>query len=259
MNRIFFYIFIAVSTFSAATAVPARILMADNRWLDVDFLSADKNGCLKVKLDRQEIIIRRRDFVRVEMELPRELAEVQRMFEAGKNQDAASLAIKLADKYNFPPLRLKIKLLLAQIKTAEGDYEGIVSLWLPEMTPEMAKTVPQIESVFRAHGLFLLGNAYAGLSQDDAAREAYRKSFELAVPAYSAPANLALGRMLLAENNFAQALQCFLENIVIFPASTPGRLESLQETVKIYRKMNDNNYKIFEEMLKKEYPEQIDK
>jgi tetratricopeptide (TPR) repeat protein len=241
----------------SATAVPAKVLLINNKWIKTELLSSDEEGNLRVKLDKKELIIRRQDFVRVALATPPELLKAEKLLKKRELQQAFELTDGLTGKYNFPPLGLRIKLLRAQIKNSEENYKEVVSILTPQLSIDSKKTVPEAETALRAESFLLLGNAYAKLSKDDAAVKAYRRAFEQGVPEYSAQANLASGRMLLAKDYYDKALRCFLENIAIFSVKTPGRRESLEETIKIYKKIKDKNYKVFEEMLKKEYPEKL--
>ena len=240
----------------SVTAIPAKVLLINNKWIKTELLDSDKEGNLRVQLDKKEMIIRRKDFVRVAMQTPPGLIKAENFLKKQELQQASKLADELTDKYNFPPLGLRIKLLRAHIKNAGKDYKEVISILAPQLSIKTKETSPEVEAPLRAESFLLLGNAYAKLSRNDDAAKAYRRSFEQAVPKYSAQANLISGRMLLAKNNYDKALRCFLENVAIFDTKTPGRRESIEEIIGIYRKLKDKNYKIFEEMLKKEYPEQ---
>ena len=227
------------------------MLLLNNTWLKADLLKCDQKGNLTIQLDKRERILRRKEFKLVEMTLPSEILKAGKLLKLKKTREAGKLLDSVAAKYNFPLMQLKIKLLQAQVKIADSDYQAAVSL----LSPMMKKTtiMPQFEGSSYAHGFLLLGNAYAKLKQQKNAAKAYRSSFDLAVPEYSAMANLNLGKMLLKQKKTQDALDCFLENISVFASEVPGRKLSLQETISIYKKNKDKKLKIYEDMLKKEY------
>jgi len=228
-----------------------KVLMLNNTWLKADLLKSDQKGNLTIQLDKREIILRRKEFKLVKMTLPSEIMEARKLFKLKKTREAGKLLDSVAEKYNFPLMQLQIKVLQAQIKIAEADYQATASLLSPSL--EVKMVMPQLEAASYAHGFLLLGNAYAKLKQQDNAAKAYRHSFDLAVPAYSAIANLSLGKMLLKQKRTQDALDCFLENISVFAPEVPGRKLSLQKTITIYKKNKDKKLKVYENMLKKEY------
>ena len=255
MHKLLFFICIINFLIHSATAIPAKVLLINNKWLKTELIDSDKEGNLRVKIDKKEQILRRKDFVRVAMTIPSKLLKAEKLLENKQIRQASELADGLTDKYNFPPLGLRIKLLQARIKNSQEDYEKVISILSPQLTIKKKKTAPEVEAELRAESFLLLGNAYRKLSREDDAEKAYRKSFEQAVPKYSAQANLISGKMMLAKDDYNKALQCFLENVTIFDKKIPERRESLEEIIKIYKKLKDKSYKTFEEMLKKEYPE----
>ncbi|MCK4982399.1 MAG: hypothetical protein KAS17_05720 [Victivallaceae bacterium] len=240
MPKLFFVLLILLNIsalYGKGTAI--KVLLLNNTWLKADLLKSDRKGNLTIQLDKRERILRRKEFKLVKMTLPSE------MLKAGKLLDS------VAAKYNFPIMRLKIKVLQAQIKIADADYQTVVSLLSPPLEEKMI--MPQLEASSYAHGFLLLGNAYAQLKQQDNAAKAYRRSFDLAVPEYSAMANLSLGKMLLKQKRTQGALDCFLENISVFAPEVPGHKLALQETIAIYKRNKDKKLKVYEDMFKKEY------
>ncbi|MDD5599675.1 MAG: hypothetical protein PHV82_17150 [Victivallaceae bacterium] len=253
MFKLFFTLFIALSiSVLYGKGTPVKVLLTNDTWLKADLLKSDKEGNLTIQLDEREQILRRRDFKLVKMTLPPEMAKAEAFLNAGKFGEAQNLLNSLAAAYNFPTMELKIKLLLARLKIAEKDYKSAVSLLEPLLKYDMV--MPPLEAASCAYGLLLLGNAWAKLDLRDNAEKAYRGSFELAAPEYSAVANFRLGKMLLEQKNVQGALDCFLENIAVFPPEAPGRRRSLEETITIYKGNKNKKLQLYEEMLKKEYP-----
>lgn len=231
--------------------VEIKVLLLNNTWLKADLLKADKEGNLTIKINKAEHILRRKEFRMVEMPLPLEVRKAKELFKQNKMREAGSLLDAAAVRYNFPVIQLKVKVLQAQVKTAESDSKGTVFLLEPLLKDKMI--MPRLEVLSYAHGFLLLGNAYEKLDQQDNAVKAYRRSFELAVPEYSALANLTLGKMFLRQNNTQGALDCFLENISVFSPDVSGRKRSLEETIAIYKGNKNKKLKQYEDMLKKEY------
>jgi len=252
MPKLFFVLLILLNIsalYGKGTAV--KVLLLNNTWLKADLLKFDRKGNLTIQLDKRERILRRKEFRLVKMTLPPEMLKAGELFKQHKTREAGKLLDSVAAKYNFPLMQLKIKVLQAQIKIADHDYQTAVSLLSPPLSGKMI--MPQLEASSYAHGFLLLGNAYAQLKQQDNATKAYRRSFDLAVPEYSAIANLSLGKMLLKQKRTQGALDCFLENISVFAPEVPGRKLSLQATISIYRKNKDKKLKVYEDMFKKEY------
>ncbi|MFA6714839.1 MAG: hypothetical protein WC082_06975 [Victivallales bacterium] len=253
MFKLFFTLFISLHICVLyGKGTPVKVLLTNDTWLKAELLKSDKEGNLTIQLDKREQILRRRDFKLVKMALLPEIVKAEAFLNTGKFGEAQNLLNALAAAYNFPTMELKIKLLLARLKIAENDYKGAVSILEPLLKYEMV--MPQMEAASCARGLLLLGNACAKLDLRDNAEKAYRSSFELAVPEYSAVANFKLGEMLLKQKNVQGALDCFLENIAVFPPETPGRKHSLEQTITIYKSNKNKKLKLYEEMLKKEYP-----
>jgi tetratricopeptide (TPR) repeat protein len=248
-----FFVLLLVLYFSAlhGKGVEIKILLLNNTWLKADLLRADKEGNLTIKLKKEERILRRKEFRMVKMSLPLEVRKAKELFKQNKMQEAGSLLDSAAVKYNFPVIQLKIKVLQAQVKTAESDSKGTVFILEPLLKNEML--MPRLEALSYAHGFLLLGNAYEKLDQQNNAVKAYRRSFELAVPEYSALANLSIGKMFLKQKNNQGALDCFLENISVFSPEVPGRKLSLEKTIAIYKRNKNKKLKQYEDMLKKEY------
>ena len=229
-----------------------KVLLLNNTWLKADLLKSDQKGNLTIQLDKHERILRRKDFKLVKMILPpTEMLKAKELLKRNKIQEAGKLLDSIAGKYNFPPMQLEIRVLQAQIKIAGADYKKVVSLLNPLLKEKML--MPELESGSYANGFLLLGNAYTKLKQQTNAAKAYRRSFDLAVPKYSAMANLRLGEMLLKQERTQGALDCFLENISVFDPEVPGRKLALQETIAIYKKKKDKKLKAYEDMFKKEY------
>lgn len=254
MRKIFFILLILLNIsvlYGKGAAI--KVLLLNNTWLKADLLKADSEGNLTIQLNNAERILRRKDFKLVKMTSPpREVMKAEKLFKQRRNREAGELLDIAAAKYNFPIIQLKIKVLQAQVKIAQADFQTAVYLLEPLLKDEMS--LPQLEAIFYAHGFLLLGNAYEKLNQQDNATKAYRRSFELVVPEYSAMANLTLGKMLLKQKNIEGALDCFLENISVFSPEVPERKLALQETIAIYKKDKNKNLQIYKDMLKKEYP-----
>jgi len=229
-----------------------KVLLLNNTWLKANLLKSDQKGNLTIQLDKREYILRRKEFKLVKMtfSIP-EILKARELLKLNKTLEAGKLLDSVAAKYNFPLMQLEIKVLQAQLKIAAADYQTAISLLNPLLEDKMI--MPQLEARSYAHGFLLLGNAYAKLKQQDNAAKAYRRSFDLAVPEYSATANLSLGKMLLKQKRTQGALDCFLENISVFAPEVPGRKLSLQETISIYKKNKDKKLKLYENMFKKEY------
>ena len=229
-----------------------EVLLVNSTWLKADFIKADSEGNLTVRLKNTERILRRKEFKIVKMTLPPEMREAEKLLKENKTQEAGKLIDAIAGKYNFPPVQAKIKVLQGQVKMAAAEPRAAVSLLEPLLENKMA--LPELEAITYAHGFLLLGNAYEKLNQQDKAVKAYRRSFDLAVPEYSAVANLTLGKMFLKQKNTQGALDCFLENISVFSPGIPGHKLSLEETIAVYKKAKDKKVKLYEDMLKKDYP-----
>jgi len=231
--------------------VEIKVLLINNKWLEADLIKADQEGNLTIELNNTERILRRKEFLLVKMALPPAIRQVKKLFRQNKIKQAEGLLESIAAKYKFPPMQLKITVLQAQVKIAQSDYQAAITLLKPLLKDKII--MPQAEAIAYAHAFLLLGNAYADIKEHDNAVKAYRRSFELAVPQYSAMANLILGKMLLEQNDIQGALNCFLENIAVFSPEVPGRKFSLQEIIVIYKEQKSNKLKLYEDMLKQEY------
>ena len=248
----FLFLILLNASFIYGKGVEIKALLINNTWLKADLLKCDKEGNLTIQLDNAERILRRKEYKIVKMTSISEMRKVRALFKQKKMNEAAKVLESAAAKYHFPPTLQKIKVTQAQIKILEDDLKGAVSLLEPLLKDKMA--VPEVEAKSYAHGFLLLGNAYAALKQRDNAVKAYRRSFELAVPEYSVMANLILGKMFLEEKKTQAAVDCFLENIAVFSPEVPGRKFSLQEIIEIYEKEKSSKLKLYEDMLKKDYP-----
>ena len=235
MPKLFFIFLILLNiSFLYGKEVEIKVLLVNNKWLKAELLKADQEGNLTIQLNNAERILRRKEFRLVKMTMPSDIQKAKELFKQNKINEAGKLLDNVADKYKFPPMDLKIKVLQAQIKIAETDYKAAQTI-LEALLKEKI-LMPQAEGLSYAHAFLLLGNVYEKLEQDDNAKKAYRRSFEVAVPEYSAMANLLLGKMLLKQDDTQGALDCFLENISIFSPEVPGRKESLEESIAIYKK-----------------------
>ena len=253
MAKLFFVLLILLNiSVSYGKEAEIKVFLLNNTWLKTNLLKSDEEGNLTVLIDKRERILRRKEFRLVKMSMPLEMLEAKKLLKQDKREKAEKLLDSVATKYNFPMMRLKIKILQAQVKIASADYQTAISLLNSSLKNKMI--MPQLESSSYAHGFLLLGNTYAKLKQQDNAARAYRHSFDLAVPEYSAMANLRLGKMLLRQEKTQRALDCFLENISVFALEVPERKLSLQATISIYKKKKDKKLKLYKDMLKKEYP-----
>ncbi|MBU8901733.1 MAG: hypothetical protein KOO69_03250 [Victivallales bacterium] len=235
MPKLFFIFLILLNvSFLYGKGVEIKVLLINNKWLKAELLKADQEGNLTIQLNNAERILRRKDFRLVKMTMPSDIQKAKKLFKQNKINEAGKLLDSVADKYKFPPINLKIKVLQAQVKIAGDDYKAAQTI-LEALLKEKI-LMPQAEGLSYAHAFLLLGNVYEKLEQDDNAKKAYRCSFEVAVPEYSAMANLLLGKILLKQDDTQGALDCFLENISIFSPEVPGRKESLQKTIAIYKK-----------------------
>jgi len=253
MPKLFFSLFLLLTiSVSYGKGLEIKILLLNNTWFKANLLKSDEEGNLIVQLNKAEHIVRHKEFKIVEMASPPELTRAKALLKQNKTGEATKLLKLAAAKYNFPPLKQKIKVLQAQIEIAQTDPQSALSLLEPLLKDKM--TVPEVESLSYAHAFLLLGNVYVKLEQQDNAAKAYRRSFELAIPEYSATANLMLGKILLKQKNTQDALDCFLENISVFSSKVPGRKLALEETIAIYKERKSKKLKLYEDMLKKEYP-----
>lgn len=252
MAKLFFVFLILLNvSFLYGKGIEIKVLLINNKWLKAELLNADQEGNLTIQLDNAERILRRKDFRLVKMTMPSEMQKAKELFKQHKIVEAGKLLDIAAVKYKFPAIDLKIKVLQAQVEIAGADYKAALAILEPLLKEKIL--MPQTEGASYAHAFLLLANVYAKLEQQDNAVKAYRRSFELAVPEYSAMANLILGKMLLKQNNTQGALDCFLENISIFSPEVPGRKFSLQETIAIYKRNKNKKLKLYEDMFKKEY------
>ncbi len=230
-----------------------QVLLINSTWLKADLINADPEGNLTIRLKDTKRILRRKEFRIVKMALPLEMQKAEQLLNKNMPREAGKLLRAVDGKYNFPPIRAKIKVMEAQVKIAEADSRSAVFVLEPLLKDKMV--MPELEAPVYAHGFLMLGNAYQRLKQENKAIKAYRRSFELAVPEYSAIANLDLGKLFLKQKNTRGALDCFLENILVFPPGTPGHKLSLEETIAFYKKDKDKKFKLYEDMLKKNYPQ----
>ena len=253
MAKLFFIFLILLNiSFLYGKGIEIKVLLINNKWLKAELLKADQEGNLTIQLNNAERILRRKDFRLVKMTiLPLEIQKAKELFKQNKINEAGKLLDSVADKYKFPPIDLKIKVLQAQIKIAGAEYKAAQTILEPLLKEKIL--MPQAEGLSYAHAFLLLGNVYEKLDQSGNAAKAYRRSFEMAIPEYSAMANLFLGKMLLKQDDTQGALDCFLENISIFSPKVPGCKESLQESIAIYKKNKNKKLKLYEEMFKKEY------
>lgn len=255
MPKLFFTLLILLNiSVLSVKGLEVKILLINNTWLKADLVKSDPEGNLTILLNKTERILRAKEFKVVKMTtLPPAMQEAEELFKQDKIDKAGKLLDTISGKYSFPPIQVKIKVLQAQIKIAHADSQTAISILEPLLKKEMV--MPQLEAIDYAHSFLLLGKSYEKLSQQDNASKAYHRSFELAVPQYSATANLRLGEMLLKQKNTQGALDCFLENITVFSPNTPGRKLSLQKTIAIYKERKSKNLKLYEDMLKKDYPQ----
>ena len=229
-----------------------QVLLINSTWLKADLIKADPEGNLTIRLKNSERILRRKEFRIVKMTLPPEIGKAGKLLEENKPREAGKLLDAIDGKYNFPPIQAKIKVLRGREKIKEADPEAAVSALEPLLKDKMV--LPELEALDYAHAFLLLGNAYEKLDRQDRAVKAYRRSFELAVRKYSAIANLTLGRMFLKQKKTQEALDCFLENISVFPPGTPGHKRSLEETIAVYKSNKNKKVKLYEDILEKDYP-----
>ena len=255
MPKLFFTLLILLNiSVSWGKEQEIKILLTNNTWLKADLVKSDAEGNLTILLNKKERILRSKEFKMVKMSsLPQPMRKAEELFKQNKTDEAGKLLDTISDKYNFPPIQVKIKVLQAQIKIAQADTEGAISILKPLLEKEIS--MPESEAAAYAHSFLLLAKSHEKLNQRDDAAKAYRRSFELAVPEYSATANLNLGEMLLKQKNTKGALDCFLENISVFSPEIPGRKLSLQKTIAIYKENKSKKLKLYEDMFKKDYPQ----
>ena len=255
MPKLFFTFLILLNiSVLCGKGLEIKILLINNTWLKADLVKSDPEGNLTIILNKIERILRAKEFKAVKMKtLPLAMRKAEELFKQNKTSEAGKLLDTISGKYNFPPMQVKIKVLQAQIKIAQADPQGAVSILKPLLKKKIS--MPQLEAPAYAHSFLLLGKSYENLKQQDNAAKAYRRSFELAVPEYSATANLNLGEMLLKQKNTKGALDCFLENISIFSPEVPGRKLSFQRTIAIYKENESKKLKLYEDMFKKDYPQ----
>jgi tetratricopeptide (TPR) repeat protein len=256
MRKIFFLLLIILNIqVLKGKGTELEILLSNNTWLKAELVKSDIEGNLVLVLDGKETILKHKDFMLVKMPKPWDITNAEKLMNNNKPDEAGELLDSIALKYNFAPIDSQIKLMQAELKYKAGEYKTVISLLKPFFNKKII--LPQMQALNIARGLLLLGNAYSELEEFEKAAEAYKHSYEMAVSEYSALANLALGRILLKQELKKEASECFLENITIFPAETPGHKESLIELIAVYKSENNKKFKIFEDILKKEYPEKI--
>lgn len=255
LKLIFFLLILLNVSVSYGKDAKIQVFLINGTWLKADLIKADSLGNLTIRLKGAERVLRRKEFKIVKMALPPEVRKAEKLLEENKAKEAGKLLDEAAGKYNFPPMHAKLKVLQAQVEMAGADPRAALSVLEPLLKDEIS--MPEQEAAVYAHGFLILGNACEKLNQQDKAVKAYRRSFELAVPKYSAVANLTLGKMFLEQKNTQGALDCFLENITIFPSGTPGHKASLEQTIAVYREAKDKKAKLYEDVLKKDYPSKL--
>lgn len=250
-ERIFTTILLLLITFSLA-AVPVEIMMPDNTWLKTDLQKSDKEGNLTIIYKNNERILRNKDYLLVKIDMPVEFHVADKLYQANKITAASKTLAGVPKKYMFSPAKAKMLLLQAKILAAQSHTDKAEKIL--ETLVEDKIILPELQAATYAEVFLRLGEYYCKQSKNDKAEKIFKRSFELAVPEFSAMAKCKIGEIYLKQGKTQEALNCFTEIIAVFKEKVPARKLAIKQTIAIYKKYKSDKLKLYEDMLAKEYP-----
>jgi tetratricopeptide (TPR) repeat protein len=251
MRKLFSVLFLFGFIISLSAGM-VSVVLKDGSALKVELCRSDASGNLFVKDSRGDFIIIRDEYKAVKMPLPEALDRVKVLISKKQNKNAESVFLKVSPDFDFPGIRARMRLLGAKLYKAQGAAGKAITQLEPLFKDKIV--APDIQNPYYSKALFELGELYCVAGKDEKAIEAFKKSAALGNPETAVAAFNKIGNIYLAKNLSNKALQYFFQSVSLLGTSVSGRESALGQLAYILKQKNVNKYKIYLNMLKKQYP-----
>lgn len=250
--RKIFAVLILFGFILSLSAGRVSVVLKDGSSLNVDFCRADARGNLFVKGARGNLIIIRDEYKAVKMPLPEALVRVNALISKKQSKKAETEFLKVSPDLDFPGIRARMRLIGAKVYNAQGASEKAIAQLEPLLKDEIVAT--DLQNLYYSKAFGELGKLYAASGKDEKAIEAFQKSAALGSPETAVAAFNEIGEIYLAKKLSHKALQYFFKSVSLFGTNVAGREFALGQIAYLMKQKNTNKYKIYLNMLKKQYP-----
>ncbi|MEI8247688.1 MAG: hypothetical protein WCI51_17765 [Lentisphaerota bacterium] len=246
-----FILALAVPFFAMATG--GIIMLKDSLPLNASEVTADKDGNLYCFDGKRQIIVPKSFYSYVRLDKPDEIKRAEGSLSSGRHAEAEKTFRDAAVKYEYLGWKAfcisGLAKALAQQNRSEMAVVEIEKIVKDHIADPDFTQWQYMEAFRLLAGIYLQNNldekAVAILDEMTDAEKS-----EYIVFAYSLLGDIALkhGKADAAELNYLQA-------VIYGDKSIPSRAESVFKLAEMLRKRNDPTFKLYYEILKKDYPE----
>jgi tetratricopeptide (TPR) repeat protein len=252
LMRKFFAVLILFGFILSLSAGTVSVVLKDGSDLSVEFFRADARGNLFVKGARGDFIIIRDEYKVVKMPLPEVLARINALIGKKQHKKAEAEFLKASPNLDFPGIRARMRLVGAKVYNAQGAAGKAIAQLEPLLKDEIVAA--DVQNLYYSKAFGELGELYMASGKEENAIEAFQKSAALGSPEIAVAAFNKIGEIYLAKNLSHKALQCFFKSVSLFDVNVAGREFALGQLAYLLKQKNTNKYKIYLNMLKKQYP-----
>ena len=228
------------------------VMLRDSAPLEAKTISADQSGNLYCFDGTRQIIVPVMLYSYVRMPKPETLKQAESKLELGKYAEAEKMFREAAVKYEFLGWKAFCVSGLAKSLLKQGrqdaavvEIEKIVNDEIDD--PDFIQW--QYMEAFR-----LLAPVYLQKNQNEKVVIVLEKMVGAQQGEYIVFAYNALGDLSLKQGDANAAVQQYLRAVISADKSVPARAESIYKLAELLKKSKKDAYKIYYEMLRKEYP-----
>jgi len=232
-------------------AQKCMIKMKSGKIKNADSISADSSGNLTVKNKKFTTKIKRKEYVYAWVPMSTGLKAISKKIASNDNKAALELVAKYHSKYknlgwDFYCIYMKA---LAESKLKK-DTDAIKTLQaIVGREVKNPKNEKYLLSSYK-----LLATLYINAAKFNDANAILKKIEYAQDPQIAAFALNALGDILNRKNKKQDAVNKYLQTVLLFQTANPERAEALCRVANLLKELKDNRCVKYSNMLKKEYP-----
>lgn len=220
--------------------------------LKCDKLTADSEGNLTFVRHGEPCLMAKRFYECVVADKPEAVVAAEKLLAEKKYPEAAQQFDFLAERYGFCGWDGWCRLQQAEALRADGRRKEAIAV-LAVLTAKPAAG-PEYRNAAVESARLLLARLYAEAGEREKAVAELSKVVVSADDGMAVAGYNLLGEMLVQDGRTSEAVLCFMRPVINFDRATPNREYALRRLSKLLADMDDSRSKVFEAMLKREYP-----
>ena len=234
-------------------AAGGSVMLKDNSPLEAREISADKDGNLYCFDGKQQLIVPKSFYSYVRIPKPEEIKQAEDSLNNGKYAEAEKIFRDAAVKYEYLGWKAFCAFGLAKALAMQEHREmAIVEIEkiVKDHIADPDFTQWQYMEAFR-----LLAGIYLQTNLDEKAAAILEEMIDAEKSEYIVFAYNLLGDIALKQGRADAAELNYLQAVIYGDKSIPARAEPVFKLGEMLKKRNDATYKLYYEILKKDYPE----